>query len=40
MIRHAILILMLLAVFAAAGCVTDSGGSSRRGSDGDSGHSH
>lgn len=42
MIRHMILMLALVAVFAAAGCATDTGvgGGTRRSSDGHSGHSH
>tara|TARA_R110002072_G_scaffold282553_1_gene445539 strand:- start:10103 stop:10228 length:126 start_codon:yes stop_codon:yes gene_type:complete len=41
MIRHMILMLALIAVFAAAGCATDTGGGgSRRSSDGHFGHSH
>lgn len=41
MIRHIFLMLTLVAVFAAAGCATDSGaGGARRSSDGHFGHSH
>jgi len=41
MIRHMFLMLALVAVFAAAGCATDSGGGSYRPSSGGSaGHSH
>lgn len=41
MIRPMILMLAMVAVFAAAGCATDTGaGASRRSSDGHFGHSH
>lgn len=41
MIRNLFLMLTLVAVFAAAGCATDSGGGGYRpSSDGHAGHSH